>query len=1333
MILRGTHRPDLLRNEVLADLLQETAHQYPDQIALIDGHTDDSISYAQLNQRADQVAHHLIERGVQVGDMVGLWLPRGMDLLMMQAGIAKAGAAWLPFDADVPVDRIAVCLEDAHAVGLLSCEAFLPQLTHLTQPVWTAETLSIPVSSELKHQRAQASDPAYVIYTSGSTGKPKGIMINQGSICHFLRSENSVLGIRMSDRVYQGFSVAFDMSFEEIWISYLVGATLWLAPKEVVSDPDAIINAIEENEISVLHAVPTLLALLPRDVADLRLINLGGEMCPDSVVERWATPHRQLFNTYGPTEATVSASLARLERGKPVTIGTPLPNYGMMILDEGTNMLDVGQTGELCIIGPGVAMGYLGRPDLTAEKFIPNPYAENELEACLYRTGDLARMDADGQVQCLGRADDQVKIRGFRVELGEIEAALCEQDNIGTAAVIVKNEYGVDQLLAFVVLEAGHSFDMAQARAQLAARMPAYMVPSQIIPLDEMPRLLSGKIDRKVLRALEVESVGDEDSDAPRTPIEKVLFEALAKSFPNQAILFKSDFFCDLGGHSLLAARVISLLRQHHGLENLSVQVIYQKRTVAAIAQALEQQALQVQAVVEPMTPPSKETLRRRVWCGLAQAMTMPVLLCLRMAQWLMPFFTYHYLTGDDGDSVLFATTVSLGMFLLAHVLTFVVVIVGKRLIFHRVKAGHYPLWGLTYFRWWLYERLSEIPALYLLAGSSLNNLYLRALGAKIGHDVMIGSAFVRVPHLFSLGDEADIGNGVNIENAYVEHDELFLGEVQIGARAFVGSYAVVQGNSQIEDDGSLEGLSALSIGDILPSHQVWGGSPAEYMSERPKHRHAPRPSLSDVRLRLEHFYYLLGACFIACLFFLPIFPSFMLIDYLDSNWFNVTDGDFGVFTKSTLIYFALGLPASVVLLFATTIISSLLRRVLLFKPIVAGTYPTHSGLYYRKWLTNQIQESSLNVLHGLYATVYAPSWFRLLGATIGRDAEISTAMGVVPDMLTLGDDSFIADGVMLGDEHIEGGWMTLRPTVVGSRSFVGNGAYVPDGRIIPDDVLIGVQTSCPPNVKLENGQTWIGLPPMILPMREKALEFDKTLTFRPTIFRRMGRGLIEGLRIILPMSFAIITGYFTVLEVMPFAEDEQWLSVLGMLALCGIVYGLISFGVIWLLKWLLIGRYKPRAQPMWTVFVWFSEAVTSMYESITVFNFMNFLRGTPLLPWAFRLMGVKIGKGVFLDTTDITEFDCVSIGDYAVLNARCGPQTHLFEDRIMKIGRVRIGNQVTVLPRSTILYDTWIGDGVYIGTLSLILKGEQLPARTSWVGTPAHSIIKTEQTHEHG
>lgn len=199
-------------------------------------------------------------------------------------------------------------------------------------------------------QGLQPDHTAYVIYTSGSTGKPKGIAINHGSICHFLRSENSVLGIQGDDKVYQGFSLAFDMSFEEVWISYLVGATLWIAPKMLVSDPDALPAALIAQRITVLHAVPTLLALFSQDVPGLRLINLGGEMCPDTLVERWAAPTRQLFNTYGPTEATVSASLAELKRGEPVTIGTPLPNYGLLVVDAEMHLLPAGETGELCIV-----------------------------------------------------------------------------------------------------------------------------------------------------------------------------------------------------------------------------------------------------------------------------------------------------------------------------------------------------------------------------------------------------------------------------------------------------------------------------------------------------------------------------------------------------------------------------------------------------------------------------------------------------------------------------------------------------------------------------------------------------------------------------------------------------------------------------------------------------------------------------------------------------------------------------------------------------------------------------------------------------------------------
>ena len=273
-----------------------------------------------------------------------------------------------------------MCLDDANGFGIVSCAQFAPRLEEagLGRPVWTAESLLAPAAQgELLPARATVlpAHPAYVIYTSGSTGKPKGILINQRSICHFLRSENAVLEVTQADTVYQGFSVAFDMSFEEIWIAYLVGATLWLGPKEISGDPEALPRALAANRVTVLHAVPTLLALFAEEVPSLRLINLGGEMCPESLVERWSRPGRAMFNTYGPTEATVSCSLARLRPGEPVTIGTPLPNYGLLVLqvaEPGENrpltLLPRGETGELCIIGPGLAEGYLGPPRPDAGK-----------------------------------------------------------------------------------------------------------------------------------------------------------------------------------------------------------------------------------------------------------------------------------------------------------------------------------------------------------------------------------------------------------------------------------------------------------------------------------------------------------------------------------------------------------------------------------------------------------------------------------------------------------------------------------------------------------------------------------------------------------------------------------------------------------------------------------------------------------------------------------------------------------------------------------------------------------------------------------------------------
>ncbi|EXR90247.1 delta-poly-L-ornithine synthetase PosA [Acinetobacter baumannii] len=1316
-VIRGKYHPEFLQNEVLADIFAHTAQTLPDKTALIEA--DKTLSYGELYQQALIMAQHLALKGVKPGHIVGLWLPRGIELLKAQLAICLSGAAWLPFDMDTPADRIAVCLEDAEAVGMITTDEWYEHLAEVPQTKWTNTELQKPLSESVSLAKTTPDQPAYIIYTSGSTGKPKGIVITQKNICHFLRSENSILGIQEQDKVYQGFSVAFDMSFEEIWLSYFVGATLWIAPKSLVSDPERLCQTLKQEQITVLHAVPTLLALFPEDVPNLRIINLGGEMCPDSLVDRWALPHHQMFNTYGPTETTVSASLELLERGKPVTIGKPLPNYGMLVINSERELLEQGETGELCIFGPSVAQGYLGRSDLTADKFIENPWAMSVEEELLYRTGDLAKIDEFGQVHCLGRADDQVKIRGFRVELGEIEAALCDIDGIGTAAVILRPEDGIDQLIAFIApeIDAKQAIEIKELRHNLSQRLPPYMVPNRFEIIEEVPRLLSGKIDRKALKARPLTSVVDRSESAqPQNPAEEILFEILNRLFPNMPIKLDSDFFDDLGGHSLLAAVLISNLREHAEYSHLTIQNLYQARRVGAIAALmLEQPEPTLFDSQIGQDNPRNQTYK---WlCGIAQLVTIPVLISINILQWLAPFFTYHYFTGGTRDSIPYAIALSLLVYVSVIMSSFVLSITVKRLLMLGIGAGRYPLWGLTYFRWWLADRISNISPVYLLSGSTLLNLYLKALGAKIGHDVTISSVHIRMPSLLTIEDGVSIGSQVNLENAKVEHGHLVLGSIHLKQDSYVGSYAVLEENIVLEKQAHVNALTSIEYDTVVPEGEIWDGTPAQKIGHIDEQAKLPeRPKLSFIRKIAEYGYYGVSALIIACLFFIPIFPSFLLVDWLDVNVFNINPNNH---LQIALYYFILAIPASAMMMMITAVISSGLRKIALPR-LETGTYAVHGSTYYRKWFAAQILETSLQTLHGLFATIYAPTWFRMLGAKVGKNTEISTATGVIPEMLTLGEESFIADAVMLGDEEIKGGWMSLKATKIGNRSFVGNSAYIADGTVLPDNVLIGVQSKTPDNREMYDGQTWFGSPALLLPAREAAEKYPDHLTFKPSIKRRLMRGFIEGLRIVLPAALAIGVGYMIVLDVIDVINNYNIETGLVALTLAGLLYGVGCFLIVALLKWILIGRYQPRSAPMWTMFVWLSEGITSLYESVAIPNFLNYLRGTPMLPFFLRILGVRIGKDVYMDTADITEFDCVSIGDRAEFNSFSGPQTHLFEDRIMKIGQVNVGNDVVVNARSIILYNANVSNHAVLGPLTLVMKGENIPAKSAWTGSPA-------------
>jgi non-ribosomal peptide synthetase-like protein len=1313
MILRGIPRPDLLLKETLYDILSSTAAAYPAKTALV--WQDTRLNYQQLHTTATHAAAALSFLGAGPGEVVGLWLPRGADLIVAQCAITGSGAAWLPLDADTPVDRATACLKAASALGLLTTRRWTEKLEGLPVPVWFIEDLFAPAAQRKALIRPAHNDPAYVIYTSGSTGTPKGITITQRNICHLLRSENAVLGIHSEDHVYQGFSGAFDMSFEEIWISFLVGASLWVAPPEVVTDPEAIAETLKREHITVLHAVPTLVALLDSLPTHLRLLNIGGEACPEALAQRLTNGERRVFNTYGPTETTVTASVTELRAGERVTIGLPLPNYGMVVVDAHFKPLPAGETGEIAIFGPGVSPGYLGQPELTAARFIPNPAAESDAESILYLTGDLGLIGEDGKMHCFGRVDHQVKLRGFRIELDEVAAVLARQPGIGTAAAVVREWNGAEEIVAFCV--AGESApDGRRLREAMQRELPAYMVPARIESLREMPRLVSGKIDLSTLRSLPLDTAAaDSETTAfiPQTEAMRVLWNELASLFPQARLLPEQDFFNALGGHSLLAARLVSRLRKCHGFEASGVRLIYENRTLGKIAAALSQLSGEAPLSSTRHTPAPNW---KRFCCGILQLLCLPLLTSFNLLQWLAPFFTYHNLTGSKSDSIPLAMLASIAVYLLVISLSFPVSAFLRRVLAGRLRPGVYPLWGGTYFRWWLGNQLANVSAGHLISGTQWKALHLRLLGAKIGSHTTFNSLTVSVPELLEIGDGACVGTFANIENGRVEGGFLKIGKVSIGKNASVDSYAVLENDTHLGEGSRLCGLSSLAEGESIPPGQTWSGAPARPIENDTADWPESNPQ-GGLKNLAEMAFYGVVAAGVAVLFFMPTFPAFVLVDWIDAHTIDLFESALP-WWKTLPFFFFMALPSSMGLVLLTAFLAGGLLA--LMQPQRAGMFPLSGPEYRRKWVRSTVLDTSLQVLHGLYASVFAAPWLRLLGAKVGKGTEVSTAEGVIPHLLELGHGAFIADGALLGDEEQRCGWMRLKGTTIGNRSFVGNGAYVPDGTVFPDDVLLGVQSAAPPNESLQPQQTWMGSPPLLLPARETIALPDAALTFQPSNARRLIRAAIEAVRIVLPMSFVISAGYVMVYQLLDVMDSDDRIGTAMAITAASVLYATGSFLLVCALKWLLVGRYKPRQAPMWTLFVWLSEAVTVVYESLAVPVLLDHLKGTPFLPWALRCLGARIGEGVWMNTTDLTEFDCVEIGDHAELNAHSGPQTHLFEDRIMRIGRVKIGAGATLGVRTTVLYDSSIGTHCRLGPLTLIAKGEQLPPETRWSGSPA-------------
>src|SRR6266545_495660 len=414
----------------------------PDRPAVIVG--DQHTTYAELEARANQLARYLLARGIGRGSRVAILLDRSVDLYVAILGTLKSGAAYVPLDPGYPADRVGFVVEDAGVRAVLTTsERVSSYATKIPTILLDVEAPRIQRESPTRPGPSEADvgpeDLCYIIYTSGSTGRPKGVAVEHRNITHWVQAARTVYGITAEDRVYQGFSVAFDASLEEIWMAWANGAALVPATPEMSRAGPDLPKLLAAAGVTFLSTVPTLASMFTDDIPSVRLLVFGGERCPDATAHRWCRPGRRVLNTYGPTEATVTATYAECRPGEPVTIGRAMPGYELYVLDESLQPVAAGEAGELCIGGPGLARGYLNRDDLTRQRFVPNPIASDRADVPrIYRTGDLVRATESGDLQFLGRADDQVKIRGYRVELSEIEAQLMTVPGVRAAAVALR-------------------------------------------------------------------------------------------------------------------------------------------------------------------------------------------------------------------------------------------------------------------------------------------------------------------------------------------------------------------------------------------------------------------------------------------------------------------------------------------------------------------------------------------------------------------------------------------------------------------------------------------------------------------------------------------------------------------------------------------------------------------------------------------------------------------------------------------------------------------------------------------------------------------------------
>ena len=1279
----------------LLDVLRDSVLRHPEASAIEDA--DGALSYRELMARVVRAAARLRIDGVQRGDRVGIRMPSGSrDLYISILAVLAAGAAYVPVDADDPEERADMVFGDAGVSGVIGAGGRYVSSgsdAQAREPLFDPLPPHASTSSEPIAEPPRPSDDAWIIFTSGSTGRPKGVAVSHRSAAAFVDAESRMFlqaePIGPGDRVLAGLSVAFDASCEEMWLAWAHGACLVPAPRALVRTGMDLGPWLTARGISIVSTVPTLAALWPAEsLENVRLLIFGGEACPPELAARLAVDGREVWNTYGPTEAAVVSCGAMLDGSDPVRIGLPLDGWDLAVVGPDGSRVAEGQVGEL-IIG-GVGLGRYLDPDKDAEKYARHDGLGWERA---YRSGDLVRFESAGLI-FQGRADDQVKVGGRRIELGEIEAALQTLDFVaGSAVVVQKTDAGISVLVGYLAMADGVPLDRTRALAQLREELPAALVPL-LAEVDSLPTRTSGKIDKA---ALPWPLPGaDPDAEASGLTPMQARLSARWQAVLGIPVTDSGANFFDLGGGSLAAAQLVSAIREDD--PRFTVADIYSHPRLGAMADELEARVPDIPTAPREYHRVVPTPRRMQVLQTLLSA-PLQVLAGIRWLLYILVAGTV--LNGVGGFEVL--PTAPLEWLIPALVVfatpfgRMAIAVAAARLLLKGLRPGDYPRGSGVHLRLWLAEQVAEQVGAVSISGAPWISYYARALGAKIGPDVDLHT-LPPVTGMLRIGAGASIEPEVDLAGYWIDGDIVRIGEIRIGANSTVGARSTLLPGTKIGRNAEIAPGSA--VFGRVPSGQLWAGSPAQRTGKARLWWPDARPPRNTRWLAA----YAASSVVVAAL---PV-VSFLAGLVIIAAGIRYSE----TVAEATGRAFALLVPAT---LLAAVVLAGLVVLLVRLCGIAVreGTYPVRSRTGWQVWSIERLLDLSRTLLFPLYSSLFTPVWLRMLGAKVGRDVEASTVL-LIPSMTTVRDGTFLADDTMIAPYELGGGWLRIAKIEIGKRAFVGNSGIVPAGHKVPKDGLIAVLSSAP--AKSKAGSSWLGSPAVRL--RRTIAAADDSLTFNPPARLRLARTLWELGRVV-PVFVTAALGLAVLIAMAALVDAVGiwWAALLSGVVM--IVAGALAAGITTAAKWLLVGRMRAVEHPLWSSFVWRTEVTDVFIELLAAPWFANAATGTPALVWWLRSMGSTIGRGVWIETYWLPESDLATLKDGATVNRGCVVQTHLFHDRIMSMDTVTLDEGATLGPHSVILPAARIAAHATVGPASLVMRGEVVPQGSRWSGNP--------------